>query len=119
MRKNGARAILAILLLVTIIPLISFYFDSDNNTPMDKQISENEELVPEDDPLFSEDQAIELVLDKLPGAGYDNILEFSSSYQEGGWVYEGTIQGKKAEYVYQVDGNTGTLLKWQVKKKIK
>lgn len=116
MKKNGARVFLAILLIITVIPLLSYFIENSNNANSDGQLAESVELVPEDDPIIDEEQAIELVLEKLPGADYDSILEFSSSYQEGGWVYEGTAAGKKAEYSYQIDGDTGTLLKWQVKK---
>lgn len=119
MRKKAARIVLAILLIVTLIPLGVYFFDSDRNNLTDGKIAENEELIPEEDPMIGEDQAIEVVLNKIPGADFDDIMEFSSSYQEGGWVYEGTIIGKKAEYIYQVDGDTANLLKWQVKKKIK
>lgn len=115
MGKKGARAVLAILLVITLLPLLSYYLDGDRSKPSQGQIIDSSALVPEDDPMISEDEAIEVVLEKIPGAGYDDILEFSSSYQEGGWIYEGTAQGKRAEYEYQVDGDTGTLLKWEVK----
>lgn len=72
----------------------------------------SEVTIPDEDPNISEDEAIESVLKRIKGADYDNILEFSQSYEEGGWIYEGTIQGKKVVYAYQIDGDTGELLMW-------
>lgn len=114
MSRAGARIILLILLVLTCIP-ITMYFVAGNEASVTERASEFDDLtVPDEDPIISEDEAMEVVFDMLPGSDYGDVLDFAQSYDEGGWIYEGTIQGKKAVYSYQVDGENANLLQWIV-----
>lgn len=115
MNKLGARIILLVLLLITCIP-ISMYFFGGGGGSTGNQSEISELTAPDEDPIVADNEAMDIVLDMLPGADYGDILDFSQSYDEGGWIYEGTIQGKKAIYEYQIDGENGNVLKWIVKK---
>ena len=116
MNKLGARIILLILLLVTCIPISMYFVGGNAITPADEQAEFGELTVPDEDPIVSEDEAMDAIFAMLPGSDYGDVLGFSQSYEEGGWVYEGTVQGKDVVYEYQVDGENGNILKWIVVK---
>ena len=117
MRRNGARLILLVLLLATCIPIGLYVTGGGANSSGGGNTEIGELTAPDEDPIVEDDEAMDIVVDMLPGSDYGDILDFSLSYNEGGWIYEGTIQGKEALYSYQVDGENGNILKWIVVKK--
>ncbi len=116
MKRLGARIILLILLLAICVP-IGVYFAGGNSLSNGGQAEIDELTVPDEDPIVSEDEAMEVVFAMLPEADYGDVLEFAQTYNEGGWIYEGSIRGDKVVYEYQVDGENGNILKWIVRKK--
>lgn len=117
MSRVGARIILLILLLVTCVPIAVYIAGVGDGKSIGSPPQANELTVPEEDPLVSEDEAMQTIFDMLPGADYDDVLEISQTYAEGGWIYRGRIKGKKVVYEYQVDGENGNILRWIVVKK--
>ena len=115
MSRLGARIFLVVLLILLCVPL--YYMISGGGNPIRGNSTISDVTIPDEDPRISEDQAIETLLKRVHNADYDNILEFSQSYEEGGWVYEGSIQGKDVIYAYQVDGDNGEILMWIPQKK--
>lgn len=109
--------ILLILLLVTCIPLGMYFLGDSNVVPGGGQAEIGELTIPDEDPIISEDEAMGIVLDMLPGSSYGDLLGVSQTYYEGGWIYEGAVRGKDVSYEYQVDGENGNILKWIVAKK--
>lgn len=114
MNKNVARIILLVMLLTICVPM-TVYFVGGGLSSSQEQTGELD--VPDEDPLVSEDDAMNIVMDMLPGSDYGDITDFSQSYNEGGWIYKGVIEGEKVSYEYEVDGDNGNLLKWVVVKK--
>lgn len=60
------------------------------------------------------DQALKIALDKVPGATSQNIREFKSDYDDGRLEYEGKIYYENVEYEFEIDGETGKILEWDV-----
>lgn len=58
-------------------------------------------------------KAKEIALAKVPGAK-DNHIFIEEDYNNGRVEYEGTIIYDGFEYEFEIDGNTGTVLEWEV-----
>ena len=119
MSRVGARIILLILCLLVCVPLIMYFTGDKNIVGTNTQAEISELSVPDEDPLLSNLEAMDVVMAQLPGSDIDDVMECTQSYEEGGWVYEGSIKGKKAGYEFRVDGDNGNLLKWEVADKQK
>lgn len=119
MSRIGARIILCILCLAICVPLVMYFVGDQNIVGTNGQEQINELSIPDEDPLISNLEAMDVVTANLPGSDIDDVMEFSQAYEEGGWLYEGKIKGENAIYEYRVDGDYGNLLKWKVVKKIK
>lgn len=117
MKKQGARLILMLLALVIIVPIITYFASGRDASSASRQQQMNEISVPDEDPIVSEDEAMQEIFKMLPGSSYDDVLEISQSYAEGGWIYKGKIKGKQQIYDFQVDGENGNVLRWTVAKK--
>ncbi|MGN0293322.1 MAG: PepSY domain-containing protein [Lachnospiraceae bacterium] len=61
---------------------------------------------------LSEEEAVKLVLEKVPQASKDNI-RIHLDYEDGKPVYEGSIVYKGVEYDFEIDAATGTILEWE------
>lgn len=66
------------------------------------------------EPLITEAQAIDIVLNKVPGAGKGNIVAFSRDYDDGRWIYEGELIYNGLEYDFEIDAMTGNILEWEI-----
>lgn len=65
-------------------------------------------------PQVSEAQAINIVLEKVPGATQSNLVSFGSDYDDGRWLYEGELRYNGLEYDFEIDGMTGNILEWEI-----
>ena len=119
MSRIGARIILCVLCLAVCVPLVMYFVGDKNIVGTNGQSQISELSIPDEDPMISNLEAMEMVAANLPGSEMDDIMECTQTYEEGGWVYEGKIKGKRAIYEYRVDGDYGTLLKWIITEKIK
>ena len=63
---------------------------------------------------ITSDEAKKIALAKVPGATDSDIREFKSDYDNGRLEYEGKIYYEKKEYEFEIDGNTGEILEWDV-----
>lgn len=63
---------------------------------------------------ISASKAKEIALAQVPGATENNIHEFESDYDNGKLRYEGKIFYEQAEYEFEIDGQSGTILEWNV-----
>lgn len=74
--------------------------------------------VPQEEPTqngdIGADRVKEIVLAKVPGATEDNIDDFEKEYDDGRLEYEGSIYYGGYEYEFEVDGETGTILQWEI-----
>lgn len=60
------------------------------------------------------DRAKQIALEKVKGATLRDILEFETEYDNGKVKYEGKILYEQTEYDFEIDGDYGTILKWEV-----
>ncbi len=60
---------------------------------------------------ISQDEAIQIALDRVQGATKQNIL-IKLDYDDGRYKYEGDIIYNYREYEFEIDANTGTILEW-------
>ena len=59
------------------------------------------------------EQAIQLVLDRVPGAGSTDVrIEYERD--DGRELYEGEVYYDRTEYEFEIDASTGTFIEWSV-----
>ena len=63
---------------------------------------------------ISEEAAKNIALERVPGASYSNIYKFKLEFDDTRWEYEGKIIYDSYEYEFEIDANTGNILKWEV-----
>ncbi|MBQ0041367.1 MAG: hypothetical protein KBS56_04995 [Clostridiales bacterium] len=119
MSRIGARIILCVLCLAICVPLVMYFVGDNRVVGTGGQAQFSELTVPDEDPIINNLDAVKVVTSNLPGSDIGDVMECTQTYEEGGWVYEGKIRGSQAEYAFRVDGDYGTLLKWEVVEKIK
>lgn len=64
------------------------------------------------DAAISEEQAKKTALEKVPGAG-DNDIKIHLDKDDGKTVYEGSIIYKDREYEFEIDAESGKILDWE------
>lgn len=62
---------------------------------------------------ISETDAKKTILEKVPGATEEHIREWKTSRDDGRQIYEGKIVYEKTEYEFELDANSGEMLKWE------
>lgn len=60
---------------------------------------------------ITQEEAIKLALDRVPGATEQDIM-IELDYDDGYYKYEGDIIYNQKEYEFEIDANTGTFLEW-------
>lgn len=61
---------------------------------------------------ISLEEATRIALERVPGATEQNI-SIHLDFDDGWYVYEGDIIYNRMEYEFDIDANTGTILKWE------
>lgn len=61
---------------------------------------------------LTEEEAIKLVLAKVPGA-VESDVRLHRDRDDGRDIYEGSLVYEKMEYDFEIDANTGTILEWE------
>lgn len=64
--------------------------------------------------LLSTEQAKKIVLDKLPGATKQQIIEFELDHDDGRALYEGKVIQDTKKYEFTIDAQNGHLIKWEL-----
>ena len=64
--------------------------------------------------LLSAEQAKKIVLDKLPGATKQQIIEFELDHDDGHALYEGKVIQDTKKYEFTIDAQNGHLIKWEL-----
>lgn len=61
---------------------------------------------------LTEKEAREIILEKVPGATEDDIVEFRKDPDNSKEEYEGEIHYNGMEYEFEMDAYDGTILEW-------
>ena len=61
------------------------------------------------------EEARQIALDRGTGATEDNI-SIKLEVDDGWYIYEGDILYNRMEYEFEIDANTGDVLKWEQEK---
>lgn len=64
------------------------------------------------DVQISLEEATQIALERVPGATEQNI-SIHLDFDDGWYIYEGDIIYNRMEYEFDIDANTGTILKWE------
>lgn len=63
------------------------------------------------DVALTVDDAVKIALDRVPGATTEDV-KIELDFDDGVYKYEGDIIHEQKEYEFEIDANTGTVLKW-------
>lgn len=64
--------------------------------------------------MITMDQAIDIVLSRVDGASIDNIEEIEIDEEHGRMIYEGSLFYNGIEYEFEIDGQTGNIIEWEI-----
>ena len=67
---------------------------------------------PADDNLLLEDDAVQIVLEKVPGATKKNV-RMKLEQDDGRQIYEGSVIYEETEYEFEIDAADGMILEWE------
>ena len=62
--------------------------------------------------MLSIEEALDIALERVPGATDKNI-SIELDRDDGWYIYEGDIHYDGMEYEFEIDANTGSILKWE------
>ena len=57
-------------------------------------------------------EAQNIALERVPGATAQD-MSIELDYDDGWYIYEGDILYNRTEYEFEIDANTGNILKWE------
>ena len=64
------------------------------------------------DLAISMEEAQNIALERVPGATAQD-MSIELDYDDGWYIYEGDILYNRMEYEFEIDANTGNILKWE------
>lgn len=85
---------------------------SGNILSKDMDIEDDFKKSGSSDAAISEEQAKKTALEKVPGAG-DNDIKIHLDKDDGKTVYEGSIIYKDRKYEFEIDAESGKILDWE------
>ena len=87
--------------------ILSYDYDIEN-------YQQYKQIIDQANVNISEEAAKNIALERVPGANYSNIYKFKLEFDDTRWEYEGKIVYDSYEYEFEIDANTGNILKWEV-----
>lgn len=87
--------------------ILSYDYDIEN-------YQQYKQIIDQANVNISEETAKNIALERVPGASYSNIYKFKLEFDDTRWEYEGKIIYDSYEYGFEIDANTGNILKWEV-----
>lgn len=87
--------------------ILSYDYDIEN-------YQQYKQIIDQANVNISEETAKNIALERVPGASYSNIYKFKLEFDDTRWEYEGKIIYDSYEYEFEIDANTGNILKWEV-----
>lgn len=90
-----------------------YTIDAVNGAIRGKDIDIEDDFLPADSgEIISEEAAVEIALQKVPGATVENI-RIKLDYEDGQQVYEGKIIYDLTEYEFEISASDGRILSWE------
>lgn len=62
--------------------------------------------------LLTQDQAIAIALEKVPGATQEHVTQCKLDWEDGRQIYEGELFYQWTEYEFEIDAYSGAILSW-------
>lgn len=90
--------------------IISYDTDVENYVP---NVQSDQGAESTASPVLTETQIKAVALEKVPGATEENIREFRKERDNGRDEYEGKIIYNNTEYEFEIDAETGRIIKWE------
>ncbi len=87
---------------------------SDASESGNDQKPKQQALQEDDEPALSEEDVMEILLKRVPGATVDDIASFYLDMEDGRWEYEGKLVYDGIEYEFVIDAKTGNILEWEL-----
>ena len=87
--------------------ILSYDYDIEN-------YQQYKQIIDQANVNISEEAAKNIALERVPGASHSNIYKFKLEFDDTSWEYEGKIIYDSYEYEFEIDANTGNILKWEV-----
>lgn len=87
--------------------ILSYDYDIEN-------YQQYKQIIDQANVNISEEAAKNIALERVPGASHSNIYKFKLEFDDTRWEYEGKIIYDSYEYEFEIDANTGNILKWEV-----
>lgn len=84
---------------------------NSQNQNLQQSTGGNQAVTQGADVAVSKEQAIQIALERVAGATEKDV-RIELDYDNGGYKYEGDIIYEQIEYEFDIDANTGTILKW-------
>ena len=85
---------------------------SDNSTPQSGDRSSHHSSGSTSNVTLSLEEAQNIALERVPGATPQD-MSIELDYDDGWYIYEGDILYNRMEYEFEIDANTGNILKWE------
>ncbi len=90
-----------------------YTIDAVNGAIRGKDIDIEDDFLPADSgEIISEEAAVEIALQKVPGATVENV-RIKLDYEDGQQVYEGKIIYDLTEYEFEISASDGRILSWE------
>ena len=110
--KKLYSLLLALMLILSVCVMTAC--DDIDDIVDDDRPDINSEIVDDVTEDIGEDAALKIVLDRVPGATKENIVEFKKDYDDGYLQYEGSLFYDGLEYEFEIDAETGNILDWEI-----
>ncbi len=92
--------------------VLSYDADVDDDFRPGNSASGTEKDKPANETAITEDQARDMALAKVPGAGPADV-RIHVDFEDGRQIYEGSIVYDRREYDFEIDAATGQILEWE------
>jgi uncharacterized membrane protein YkoI len=116
--KKKILVILISLVLAALTLLSGCSLGGSNNDTSDSTTSEHHSEESHHDESsssrISRQEAVSIVLDRVEGAEEDDIKELDTDHDDGQFVYEGELVYDGYEYDFEIDGETGEIISWEI-----
>lgn len=92
--------------------ILKFSYELIDKRPVQTPAPQSANPQPAKQGIISRDDAVQLILSRVPGAQRQHIVEFDLDTDDGIQKYEGEVIYQGREYDFEIDARTGEFLEW-------